>query len=105
MLLLNCDNTGRSSEIGFFFKLKDISHLGGGGAQIPPFWTSGDVCPGFQNQGGSTRLYASLLACNGFLRFTSGAIPADLLVVSMAAKSFNPHLWDSNPELCVSYET
>ena len=38
---------------------------------IPLFWTSGDVCPGFQSQGGS-------LACV-ILRFTSGATSADLL--------------------------
>ena len=46
------------------------------GPLIPLFWTSGDVCPGFQNQGGFPRLRASLPAHNGFLRFTSGAIPA-----------------------------
>ena len=40
--------------------------------------TSGDVVPLFQSQGGSARLCASPLACNGFLRFTSGATPADL---------------------------
>ena len=39
----------------------------------PLFWTSGDVCPGFQSQG-------------GFLRFTSGGTPADLLMGSMAAE-------------------
>ena len=42
---------------------------------IPLFWTSGDVCPGFQSQA-------------GFLRFTSGATPADLLAVKMAAEPF-----------------
>ena len=38
------------------------------------FRTSGDVCPGFQSQGGSPD--------NGILRFTSGATPADLLAAS-----------------------
>ena len=34
---------------------------------IPLFWTSGDICPGFQSQGGC------------------GATPANLLMASMAA--------------------
>ena len=50
------------------------------------------------------RLYDQLLAGNGFLRFTSGATPVDLLMVSMAAKPFYPrtcthvhkHWWNSN---------
>ena len=45
------------------------------GPVIPLFWTSGDVCPGFQNQGGSPLLRASSSACNGILRFTFGATP------------------------------
>ena len=48
---------------------------------IPLFWTFGDVCPGFQSQDG-------FLACNGFLRFTSGAAPADLFSASMVAELF-----------------
>ena len=43
------------------------------------------------------------LAWNGFLRFTSGATPADLLTASMTAEPFDPftctciykHLWDT----------
>ena len=46
------------------------------GPLIPLFWTSGDVCPGFQNQGGFPRLHASSPVHNGFLRFTSGVTPA-----------------------------
>ena len=46
------------------------------GPLLPLFWTSGDVCPGFQSQGGFPRLRASSPAHNGFLRFTSGATPA-----------------------------
>ena len=57
------------------------------GSLTPLFWTSasGDVCPGFQSQGGFPRLRASSSACNRFFRFTSGATPADLLAPSMAA--------------------
>ena len=40
---------------------------------IPLFWTSNDVCPGFQIQGGTL---ACFLACV-ILRFTSGATPAN----------------------------
>ena len=46
------------------------------------FWTPGDICRGFHNEG------AFLPAHNGFLRFTSGATPADLLTASVA---FCPH--------------
>ena len=41
------------------------------------FWTSGDICLGFQSQGGFPRLLASSPAWNGSLRFTSGATPDD----------------------------
>ena len=44
------------------------------------FWTSGVVYPEFQ------RISSPL--CNGFLRFTYGATPTDLLVASMAAEPF-----------------
>ena len=33
--------------------LEDISPFHGDRPLIPLFWTSGDVCPVFQNQGGS----------------------------------------------------
>ena len=46
------------------------------GPLIPLFWTSGDVCPRFQSQGGFLHLRASLPVHKGFLRFTSGATPA-----------------------------
>ena len=55
---------------------------------IPPFWASGDICPGFQNQGRTHRLHASFPACNGFLKFTSGATLTDLLFASLAAELF-----------------
>ena len=61
------------------------------GPLIALFWTSGDVCPGFQSQGGFPRLHASLPVHNRFLRFTSGATPADCIEVSMAAEPFLIH--------------
>ena len=45
-----------------------------------------DFFPGFKSQGGFPHLCALSPACNGILRFTSGATPADLLLASMAAK-------------------
>ena len=51
------------------------------GLLIPLFWTSGDVCLGFQSQGGFLHLRASLPVHNRFLRFTSGVIPADCIEV------------------------
>ena len=55
------------------------------GQLIPLFWISSDISSGFQSQ---SRL--PYLHCGGkcnvcSLRSTSGAIPADLLTVSMAA--------------------
>ena len=55
---------------------------------IPLFWTSEDVCPGFQSQGWSLGSHASSPTYNGFLRFISGVTPADRLSVSIAAESF-----------------
>ena len=60
------------------------------GLLIPLFLTSGDVFSGFQSQGQFPNLHASLPGHNGYLRFTSGVTPADLLVASMAAKLFHP---------------
>ena len=57
------------------------------GPLIPLFLTSGDIFSGFQSQGQFPNLHASL---PGYLRFTSGVTPADLLVASMAAKLFHP---------------
>ena len=56
------------------------------GLLIPLFWTSGDVCLGFKIQGGFPRLCVLSLMRNGFLRFTSGVTPADLLATSMVAE-------------------
>ena len=48
------------------------------------FWTSDDICPGFQSHGGSL---ACFLACV-ILRFISGARLTDCIEVSMAAVPF-----------------
>ena len=55
----------------YFFKHFSRTWVLFEGPLIPLFWTSGDVCPGFQSQGG-------FLACNGCLTFPSGATPADI---------------------------
>ena len=54
------------------------------GPLIPLFWTSGDVCPGFQSQG---RSLACFLTCV-ILRITSGVTPADCIEISMTAEIF-----------------
>ena len=46
------------------------------------FWTFGEIFLGF-----NTRV-DPLPTCSGFLRFTSGATPAELLMASMAARFF-----------------
>ena len=51
------------------------------GPLIPLFWTSGDVCPGFFKA--RVDSLARFLACALFLRFTSGATPANILTASM----------------------
>ena len=51
-------------------------------------WTSGNVCLGFKARMDPFDLCASSPACNGFLIFTSGVTPTDLLTARMAAKSF-----------------
>ena len=72
----------------FFFKIFGGHKVLFVGPLVPLFWTSGDVCPGFQSQGGFPRLHASLPAHNRFLRFTSGVTPAGCIEVSMAAEPF-----------------
>ena len=54
-------------------------------------WTSSDVCPGFWSQW-IRCLSGASPACNGFLRFTSGATPADLMMASMVAEPFMIHI-------------
>ena len=60
----------------FFFKIFCRTQVLFVGPLIPLFWTSGDICPGFQSQGGFPCLCASSPVYNRFLRFTSGATPA-----------------------------
>ena len=61
------------------------------------FWTSGDVCPGFQSQSGS--LFVCFLACVS-LRFISGVTPAGYTEVSKAAEPFqSTHLQTYPQEL------
>ena len=55
------------------------------GPLIPLFWTSGDVCPRFQSQGGSISVCFLTWV---ILRFTSSATPADHIEVSMVAEPF-----------------
>ena len=55
------------------------------GPLIPLFWTSDDVSPGFQSQGGSLACVVLSPAYHEFLRFTSGTTPADCIEVSMVA--------------------
>ena len=55
----------------------------------PLFWTSGDISSEFQSHSGSSHLHALLPVHIGFLRFTSGATPANLLVATMAANAFS----------------
>ena len=69
--------------------LEDISPLVG--LLIPLFWTSGDVCPGFQSLGSVPCLHVSLPAQNRLLRFTCGVTPVELLVASIRTKPFHPH--------------
>ena len=60
--------------------LEDISTFVG--PLTPLFLTSGDVCPGFQSQGGSPHLHVSSPVHNGTLRFTYGVTAVDLLAAN-----------------------
>ena len=58
------------------------------GPLVPPFWTYGDVCTGFQITSGSNHLRALLPAHDGLHGFICSITPAGLVVVSMAADPF-----------------
>ena len=75
-LTQGCEKVSDNQGLGiiFFFFVGHKSFLVG--PLIPLFLTSGDVCPGFQSQGGFPRLHASSPVHNRFLRFTSGVTPA-----------------------------
>ena len=64
---------------------------------IPLFWTSGDICPRSQSQGGSL---AYFLTCV-ILRFTSGVTLADFIEVSMAAEPFGSMYLQRYPQTLV----
>ena len=69
-------------------------------APIPLVQPSGNVCPEFQSQGGSLGCLLCYLHIMGFLRFNSGATPANLLMATMAADPctctcVHKHWWDS----------
>ena len=72
------------------------------GPLIPLFWTSGDVCPGFQSQGGS--LFVCFLTCV-ILRFISGSTPANLLVTSMVTNPFRSTHLQGCPQTLVGIRT
>ena len=66
---------GRYAQFCFLLKKRKTSVLFVG-PLVLLFWTSSDVC------NGSPSLRASSFVCNWFLRFTSGATPADILACS-----------------------
>ena len=55
---------------------------------IPPFLDFWWCLLWVSNRGGFTHFGTLLSACYGTLRFTSGAIPPDLLAANMAAELF-----------------
>ena len=63
-----------------FFWRKSVLFMG---PLIPLLWTSVHICLGFQSP-----LFACFITCNEYLRFTSGATPADLFAANMVAEPF-----------------
>ena len=61
------------------------------GPLVPLFWTSGDVCSGYQSQSGQpySHLAEVYMICSR--RFISGATPFPVYMASIAAGHF-PHL-------------
>ena len=53
------------------------------GPLIPLFWTSGDICPGFENQGGPLSLFASLRILHGMVSLDSSLVAAKPLLSFM----------------------
>ena len=58
-------------------------------------YTSGDICSGFQSQGGSLACFFTCV----ILRFTSNAIPADCIEISMAAEPFRSTYLQKCPQV------
>ena len=75
------------NEIFILKFLEDISPFRG--ATDTLFRISGNVCPGFQNQGRIS--FCGFLTCV-VLRFTSGVTLANCTDVSMTAKPFDPYI-------------
>ena len=61
------------------------------GTLIPLFWTSGDVCPGVQSQGGPL---ASVLSCLHTTDSSDSPLVQHLLTVKMSA--WQPSLFDQH---------
>ena len=93
-------NTGRGGRALVFFKnfLEDVSPFcGATDTSVLDFWW---CLPWVSKPGWIPCLHALSPAWNEFLRFTSGATPADLLVASMAVRIPYMHVaevgfWDS----------
>ena len=66
---------------------------------MPLFWTSGDVCPGFQCQGGSLACVLSRLHAMD----VSDSF-ASCIVLSMAAEPFGPTYLQTCPQALVGLE-
>ena len=67
VMLANNAKTGSQPQVTF---VRPLIHL---------FWTLSIVCPGFESQGGSPHLHASLPVCNRILNSTSSMTLTDLL--------------------------
>ena len=82
-------NVWQHSATNFFLKfLEDISPFRETtDTPVLDFWRR---LPWVSKPGWIPHLHALLPACNKFLRFTSGATPADYIEVSMTAEPFNP---------------
>ena len=66
-----------------------------------PFWTFGEVCLGFQCQGGFPGLRVLSPTCNLYLRFASGAKPADLLAATNDTSQRQPYVTHNNMCICL----
>ena len=76
-----------------FFFLKKLSVLFVG-PLISLFWTSGDICGGFQSQGGSSHFHALSPWCN---RFTSGLTPLVGQTILIHTLVYYKHWCSSSP--------
>ena len=98
LILVKCWVT--FSSFGFYHHLSFVISIIFVGPLIPLFWTSCDICPGFQSQGGNL---ACFLTCM-ILRFTSGVTPADCIEVSMVAKPFRSTYLQICPQALVEVQ-